>query len=126
MHRVLIDRRGRPDFRARAWCGVAIVSIRSIDRSTDFDFGPNRCINDCIGAAILEEEGVTGLEAIKGKIERLNFPGVAVNFGSVDVQSSIDGALPSIVGADERRDDDPVTPRLIQIFTFTTTEQAAC
>lgn len=58
--------------------------------------GPNRCINYFTGAATLEDEGVTGLEGIKGKIERLNFPGVAVNFGSVDVQSSIDGA--SILG----------------------------
>ena len=88
--------------------------IKSIHRSTDFELDPNRCINHVTGAAILEEEGVTGLEAIKGKIERLNFPGVAVNFGSVDVQSSIDGASRFIVGADERRDDNPGTSRLIQ------------
>lgn len=49
-------------------------------------------LNPSTGAATLENEGVTGLEAIKGKIERLNLPGVVVNFGSVDVQSSIDGA----------------------------------
>lgn len=52
-------------------------------------------LNPSTGAATLEDEGVTGLEAIKGKIERLNLPGVVVNFGSVDVQSSIDGACAS-------------------------------
>lgn len=77
------------------------------------------------GAATLEDEGVTGLEAIKGKIERLNLPGVVVNFVSVDVQSSIDGA--SVLPCRVRRAAGVVGLVAHPFITFRPlNEQAAC